>query len=191
MTESANSDDRELMRRVASGSSEAFATLYDRHAGLVLGLLTRMLGRDGAAEEVLQETFLQAWEQAARYDTAKAAPKGWLLMMARSRALDRIRSRSSRRSRDLKATEEGLFANPTVDPEASARIAEDERSRQIRSALGELPDEQRRAIELAFFDGLTHTEVAETLETPLGTVKSRILLGMRKLRTTLAPYRIR
>lgn len=177
------------MERVAQGSTDAFAALYDRHSGIVLGLLTRMLGADGTAEEVLQETFLQAWEQASRYDGSKADPRGWLLMMARSRALDRIRSRSSRENRDQKATEEGVLARTITQPRAPDRLADEERSRRIQAALENLPPEQRSAIELAFFEGMTHTEVAETLQAPLGTVKSRILLGMRKLRPLLTPYR--
>ena len=189
MTDGAELDDRALVERVACGDSASFAELYDRHAGIVLGLLTRMLGRDGTAEEVLQETFLQAWEQASRYDEARATPRGWLLVIARSRALDRIRSRTSRQQRDRRATDEDLLLSGSVGAEGPARLEEEERSLRIRAALDELPSEQRRAIELAFFDGLTHNEVATALGAPLGTVKSRILLGMRKLRTVLTPYR--
>ncbi|MGH9381136.1 MAG: RNA polymerase sigma factor [Thermoanaerobaculia bacterium] len=178
------------MLRVAAGDTQAFAGLYDRHAGLVLGLLTRMLGGDGSAEEVLQETFLQAWEQAARYDEQRASARGWLLMMARSRALDRLRSRRSRQERDRVSIEEGLLAYGAVAPEGPSRIRSDETTRAVAEALAALPPEQGRAVELAFFDGLTHTQVAEVMNCPVGTAKSRILLGLRKLRSTLAPYQI-
>ena len=182
-------NDRELISRVADGDTGSFATLYDRHSGVVLGLLTRMLGRDGSAEEVLQETFLQAWDRVEEYDPGRAAPRSWLLMIARSRAVDRIRSRGSRKDRNRKATEEGVLSETVADPVAPERLEQRNRSREIRSALEALPPEQREPIELAFFEGLTHREIAEDLGTPLGTIKSRILLGMKKLRGPLTPYR--
>ncbi|HVR96698.1 MAG TPA: sigma-70 family RNA polymerase sigma factor [Thermoanaerobaculia bacterium] len=172
------------MSRVAHGDGEAFARLFDLHAPVVLGLLYRILGSRGEAEEVLQEVFLQTWTQSARYDGDRSSPRAWVLMLARSRAFDRLRRRDSARRRDEEAGAEArLMAVPPVGTE---RLEARERSERVSSALGLLSPEQRRCIELAFFEGLTHTQIAERLEAPLGTVKSRILLGMNKLRQALS-----
>jgi len=177
-------EDRELMRRVADRDSGAFAFLFERHAPVALGLLQRILGGRGEAEEVLQEVFLQIWTQAGRYDGARSTPRGWILMLARSRALDRLRRRESARRREETAGEE---AGAAVSPLGTERLENLEVKRQVGSALGALSPDQRRCIELAFFEGLTHTQIAARLEEPLGTVKSRILLGMNKLRQALSP----
>jgi RNA polymerase sigma-70 factor, ECF subfamily len=149
----------------------------------MLGLLARMLGDRGEAEEVLQEAFLLAWRQAGRYRPDLATPRGWLLMLARSRALDRLRANRSRVAReDVVAEERG-----EVDLAAEQEMLAGANRARVRAALDELPTEQRRALQLAFFAGLTHNEIASRLGEPLGTVKSRILLGMNKLRRALAP----
>jgi RNA polymerase sigma-70 factor (ECF subfamily) len=176
-------EDRQLMSRVAARDRAAFTRLFEVHAPGALGLLHRILGARGEAEEVLQEVFLQIWTQADRYDGARSSPRGWILMMARSRALDRIRRRASSRRREEAAGEE---IGESVPPLGTENLESVERRRQIHSALGQLSDDQRRCIELAFFEGLTHTQIAERLEAPLGTVKSRILLGMNKLRQALS-----
>lgn len=176
-------EDRELMSRVAARDGAAFARLFELHAPVALGLLDRILGRRGEAEEVLQEVFLQVWMQADRYQADRSSPRGWLLMLARSRALDRLRRRDAARRREEAAGDEGGEAIPAIGTE---RLERAERRRQVDSALGLLSPEQRRCIELAFFEGLTHTQIAERLEAPLGTVKSRILLGMNKLRQALS-----
>lgn len=173
------------MRQVATGNPDAFAELYDRNAGVVLGFLRRMVDTRGVAEELLQDTFLQAWDQSERYDGDRGAPRSWILTMAHSRAIDWIRSSQSRRKRNRRAATEGVVASQVVDRDASERLADRERTQQIRDALDGIPEEQRAAIELAFFGGLTHTQVAEALDAPLGTVKSRILLGFEKLRSAL------
>ncbi len=175
--------DLELVERLAIGDESALAALYDRYASLVLGFLVRMVGAGGEAEEVLQEVFLQAWRQAGRYRRELSSPRGWLLMLARSRALDRLKSAQASRRREEAVRVEEPHA---VAPVGSDRLESDERRRQVRSALSELPPGQRQAIELAFFEGLSHTEIAARLGAPLGTVKSRVLLGMRKLRLLLA-----
>ena len=178
-------EDLHLLGRVAAGDRDAFARLFDRHASVALGLLTRLLGERGSAEEVLQETFLQVWQQARRYQPRLARPRAWILMMARSRALDRLRAQGARERREAAVARWDSTASPPV---ATANLESEERRRAVAAALETLPAEQRQAIELAFFGGLTHTEIAARLAAPLGTVKSRILLGMNKLRQSLASY---
>jgi RNA polymerase sigma-70 factor (ECF subfamily) len=177
------SEDRNLMSRVAAGDGGAFARLFDLHAPTVLGLLHRMLGGRGEAEEVLQEVFLQVWTQGSRYDGDRSSPRGWILMLARSRALDRLRRREASRRRE---EEVGGESTGAAGPLGTTRLEARERRERIHGALKQLSPEQRHCIELAFFEGLTHTQIAERLEAPLGTVKSRILLGMNKLRQALS-----
>lgn len=171
------------MDRIAGGDGQAFARIFELHSPVTLGLLVRILGRRSEAEEVLQEVFLQVWTQADRYEASRSTPRGWILMLARSRALDRLRRReSSRRREEGAAEEDGL---QEVAPVGTERLEAVERRDQVHSALGSLTPEQRHCIELAFFEGLTHTQIADRLKAPLGTVKSRILLGMNKLRQAL------
>lgn len=174
----------DLIRRIAAGDGGAFARVFELWSPAALGLLVRILGRRSEAEEVLQEVFLQVWTQAARYDAERSSPKGWILMLARSRALDRIRRREVARRREEEAGSEPRLA--LVPPVGTERIEAAETKNRVSSALGLLTPEQRRCIELAFFEGLTHTQIAERLESPLGTVKSRILMGMNKLRQALS-----
>jgi RNA polymerase sigma-70 factor (ECF subfamily) len=173
------------MSRIALGDGEAFARIFEMHSPVTLGFLVRILGRRSEAEEVLQEVFLQVWSQAGRYEAGRSTPRGWILMLARSRALDRLRRRESSRRREEGVAEEEGLSEP-VPPVGTARLEAVERRDRVHSALGGLTPEQRRCIELAFFEGLTHTQIAERLEAPLGTVKSRILLGMNKLRQALS-----
>jgi len=177
------SQETDLVRRIASGDGDALTRLFDLHSPVALGLLVRMLGGRAEAEEVLQETFLQVWMQAGRYEESRSTPRGWILMLARSRALDRLRRRDARRRREEEVSEDGARA---VHPVGTDRLEAVERSSRIGVALGILSPEQRHCIELAFFEGLTHSQIAERLQAPLGTVKSRILLGMNKLRQALS-----
>jgi RNA polymerase sigma-70 factor (ECF subfamily) len=172
----------DLLRRIGAGDSAALAEVFDTHSPLVLGLLFRILGRRSEAEEVLQEVFLQVWMQAERYDPDRASPRGWIL--ARSRALDRLRRRESSRRREEEVSSQTEFL--AVHPLGTERLEAVERRSRITSALSLLSKDQRHCIELAFFEGLTHTQIAERLQAPLGTVKSRILLGLNKLRQTLS-----
>lgn len=144
------------------------------------------MGRREIGEELLQETFLQAWNEAGRYRPERATPRGWLLMMARSRAIDRLRSRGARARREESVGRE-LAGTGSVDPVGTAELERQEVARRVQGALQGLPAEQRQAIELAFYEGLSHARVAARLGQPLGTVKSRILLGMVKLRQALSP----
>ena len=174
--------DARLLDGVAAGDADALALLFDRHGAAVLGLLTRMLGRGGEADEVLQEVFLWLWKHPRRYDAGRSSLRGWLLVLARSRALDVLRADRSRRVREEGVERDRPLAH---EPVPLADLEQRERQRRLRAALVNLPEEQRRCIELAFFVGLSHSQIAARLEQPLGTVKSRIQLGMAKLRAAL------
>lgn len=173
-----------LVSRIADGDGGALAAAFDLYSPAVLGLLCRILKGRTEAEEVLQEVFLQVWTQAGRFDPQRSSPRGWILMLARSRALDRLRRRDSSRRREEEVAVEA--APVALRPVGTERLEAVERRRRVLSALGVLSPEQRDCIELAFFEGLTHTQIAERLQAPLGTVKSRILLGMNKLRQALS-----
>ena len=175
--------DVELVVRAAVGDREAFAALFERHASVVLGVLVRMLRRREVAEEILQEVFLQAWQRAGGYRPERATPRGWLLMMARSRAIDWLRSSGAQSRREQTVYELDL---PQAEmPSAPRELESAERRARVGDALGGLPPEQRDCIRMAFFEGLSHSQVAARLGQPLGTVKSRILLGMNKMREAL------
>ena len=187
MQPAANSqaEDLESLRLLVSGDQGAAAGLYDRHSRALYSLILRILGDEGEAEDVLQEVFVQAFRQAGRYDASRGAVAAWLLMMARSRAIDRLRTR---RTRVEGRTGEVQVLNdlPDAQPDAASVIIGEEQTRLVRDALAELPLVQRVAIELAYYEGLSHTEIAERLEQPLGTIKTRIRLGLLKLRDELA-----
>ncbi len=182
--EPASQADLDLLRRIAGGSGDALGAFYDRYSSLVWGLLRRMLGEGGEAEEVMQEAFLQVWREANRYNPERATPRGWLLLIARSRALDRLRKRSALQRREEAIAKESSAR--AIAPLGSRRLEYRESRERISSALDRLPREQRRVIELAFFQGLSQTEIAARLGAPLGTVKSRALLGMKRLREIFA-----
>ena len=176
---SAATQDSELLQRASKGDSTAVLQLYDRHAGAVLALAIRILGGRDEAEEVVQESFVKVWQEAATYDAGRAGFRAWICTIARNRSLDLLRRRGSanRAKPQLREPDRG------VEPEAAEIGADGARARTV---LATLPAPQREAIELAYFEGLTHTEIAERTGTPLGTVKTRILDGMRKLRDALA-----
>lgn len=178
-------DDAALVRRVADRRQEALAELYDRYSRLLLALTGRILGRVAEAEEVVQESFLQAWSQAGNYDPSRASVSTWLVLIARSRALDRLRSRRvSERTVESARAE----APPShTSSEGPAAVLFRERRVRVGEELGKLPEEQRQVLDLAFFEGLTQREIAERTGIPLGTVKTRTLLAMQKLRTALRP----
>lgn len=177
--------DLDAIKRLAAGDADALALLYDRHSRLVYSLAFRVLGDTLEAEEVVQDVFAQAWRQASRYDTSRGAVVAWLLMMTRSRAIDRVRSR---RGLPPLAPDgwKGLaeMEDPSTGPEMATLTGE--QIARLRAALDQLPLVQRTTIELAFYEGLTHVEIAERLEQPLGTVKTRIRLGLLKLRSAVA-----
>lgn len=180
--------DQELIsfvQRIAKGDQAALAALYDSTNRLVYGLILRVLGDSSTAEEVLLDVYTQVWRQAATYDTGRGSPLAWLTTIARSRAIDRLRSGWQEQQRkeplDLLTDRETGVASPEEMTVAS------ERQRFVRSALALLSPEQREVIELAYYGGLSHSEIAAKLNQPLGTVKTRTRLGMIKLRDALAP----
>lgn len=181
-------EDREAdvacMRRVVQGDSRAFADLYDRHVRPVFSLVLRIVTDQGEAEDLVQEVFAQAWTQARRYDAGRGPVSAWLLTIARSRAIDRLRARRGQKALVApSATPVADVPDPGLTQEMLVLNAE--QLGRLRTAIGELPLLQRLALELAYFEGLSHTEVAERLEQPLGTVKTRIRAALQRLRGAL------
>jgi RNA polymerase sigma-70 factor (ECF subfamily) len=168
---------------MARGDGSAVAEVYDRHARAIYSLALRMLSDAADAEDVVQEVFTQAWRQADRYDPSRAPVIGWLLVITRARALDRLRAR---RSRIASAPLDVRIAEP-VDPGPGQDLQaiDHEDAERVRRALEALPDGQREAIELAYYKGLSQSDIAETLEQPLGTVKTRMRTALLKLREAL------
>lgn len=176
--------DLRLVGRLASGDLDAAAELYDRHAGRILALAQRILHDESDAEDVLQEVFSQAWRTAARYEAERGTVAGWLLMMARARAIDRLRARRARPH----TTGAVPLDRVTGDAQSPAtQLIASEQLARVRQGLRALPDDQRAALELAYFEGLTQTEIAERLAAPLGTVKTRIRTALATLRRSLRP----
>jgi RNA polymerase sigma-70 factor (ECF subfamily) len=174
-----------LVESVAAGDQSALATLYDATNRFIYSLILRVLGDMGSAEEVLIDVYTQLWRQAASYDANRGAPLAWMATIARSRAIDRLRSSWQDQHRKESLDVLGDAPANAASPEESA--AASERQRFVREALNLLTPEQRRVIELAYYSGLSHSEIAEKLNQPLGTVKTRTRLGMMKLREALAP----
>jgi RNA polymerase sigma-70 factor (ECF subfamily) len=173
-----------LVGRLASGDLDAAGELYDRHAGKVLALARRIVRDDGDAEDIVQEVFSQAWRTATRYEAGRGTVAGWLLMMARTRAIDRLRARQSRPD----TIGDVLLDRMPGQSEAPAdALIAGEQYARIRQGLGELPAEQRTALELAYFEGLSQSEIAERLAAPLGTIKTRIRTALTTLRRSLRP----
>ncbi len=172
-----------LIARTGNGEEEAFAALYDATAPAVHGLVLRILNDRPAAEEVTADVYLQVWRQAVRYDATRGTALAWLLMLARSRAVDRLRAHAARaREREpMRAAETLPSAVPGPDEDAALA----QRRTIVAAALAALPVEQRTPIELAYWAGLSHSEIAAALALPLGTVKTRIRIGMTRLREAL------
>lgn len=185
-TAESEAEDRECLRRLAAGDGDAAARLYDRHSRTVYSLVLRIVGDEGDAEDVVQEVFAQAWRQAARYDASRGAVGAWLLMMARTRAIDHLRGRRARPGMHTAGDERAAHRIPDRMRDAAAEMIDAEQVRRVKQALGALPIVQRLAIELAYYEGLTQREIAARLEEPLGTVKTRIRLALLKLREALA-----
>jgi RNA polymerase sigma-70 factor, ECF subfamily len=181
-------EDARLVRRMAEGDKHAFAQLYDRFSGPLYGTAMRILHDTAEAQDIVHDTFLALWEKAATFDTARGNAFAWAVTFVRNRAIDRVRKRQ-RRAELLAAS---APADLGYEENAASRSGGDsaqagEEARAIRAAMATLPVEQKRAVELAFFGGLTQEEIARQLAEPLGTVKARIRRGLIKLRDSLAP----
>ena len=168
---------------MAGGDSSALADLYDRHARAIYSLALRILADAAEAEDVVQDVFTQAWRQATRYDAARAPVAGWLMIMTRARSLDRLRRRRARIATTEMDPAMPHPRDPEIDQETLAITSE--QAERLRGALGVLPDVQRTAIELAYYEGLSQSDIATRLQQPLGTVKTRIRTGLLKLRDVL------
>jgi RNA polymerase sigma-70 factor (ECF subfamily) len=175
--------DEELMAMVHDGDLRAFEVIFDRHAAVAFSLAYRMCGRRAMAEDVVQEAFLSLWRSGARYDRARGSVRSWVLSAVHNRAIDAFRRESLRDGRVVSedALAERIPDAVRTDEEAERR----DDARRVRTALEALPADQRRVIELAFFGGFTHAQIAEMLELPSGTVKGRMRLGLGKLRVAL------
>jgi RNA polymerase sigma-70 factor (ECF subfamily) len=179
--------DREMLAQVARGDQRAFGKLYDRLSSPLYSLAVRMLGDSAEAQDALQEVFLQIWRRAAAYDAEQSSVFSWAVLMTRSRVIDRLRARGRRlrvivTSTDDAAQAEIVPASASSTESAADTAGRNEEAVRVRSSLNKLPAEQREAIELAFFNDLTHHEIAAQLGQPLGTIKARIRRGLLKLR---------
>jgi len=176
--------DRASVARIARGDQSAFAELYDRHVRLVYSLALRILQNGADAEDIVQEVFAQVWAQAGRYDASRGAVAAWMLTLTRSRAIDKLRAKRAR----PEAAADASAAESVVDLAAAQDLdlLSAEQVTRLQRALKELPDAQRTALELAYYEDLTHVEVAARLGEPLGTVKTRIRQAVMKLREALA-----
>jgi RNA polymerase sigma-70 factor (ECF subfamily) len=176
---------------MAQGDEQALSQLYDRFGKVLYAVAFRVVNQQADAEEVVMEAFSQAWREAPRFDQGRGSVAAWLTMMTRSRALDLIRSQSRRERMTDTAAREEPAAGPAMSsgfPTPGTSVLDEERRRAVAQALSSLSPPQREAIELAYYDGLSQSEIADRLKEPLGTIKTRMRLGMQKLREALRPY---
>jgi RNA polymerase sigma-70 factor (ECF subfamily) len=176
--------DAELIGRVAAGDEASFARLYDRFSPGLYSLVLRMVHDEKEAEDVMQDGFAHMWRRAATYDPARSSAFTWAVMIFRNKAIDRLRIRQ-RRDRTTEAATAETTTFPQRDDVSAVAAEMRERHSLIRAALAQIPDEQKEAVELAFFGGLTHEQIAGQLATPLGTIKARIRRGLLRLRECL------
>jgi RNA polymerase sigma-70 factor (ECF subfamily) len=177
--------DEDLMQLVAGGDARAFEVIYERHCTAVFSLAYRICGVRTAAEEVAQEAFLSIWRSGARYDRTRGSVRTWLLGVVHNRAIDALR-RSTVHDR-LRAADDTAAERVEAPDRTDVEVARREEARSMRAVLGALPTEQRRVVELAYFGGFTHEQIAEMLGTPLGTVKGRMRLALEKMRASIEP----
>jgi RNA polymerase sigma-70 factor, ECF subfamily len=175
--------DEEVMQLVQRGDPQAFELLYDRHGGAAYSLAYRIVGKQAAAEDVVQEALLSIWRSRRRYDATRGSVRTWILGIVHNRAIDGLRRSSvhDRRRETLDIVEERFEASERTDVEVARR----EEARSVRGALETLPTEQRQTIELAYFGGFTQNQIAELMDEPVGTVKGRMRLGLEKMRREL------
>jgi RNA polymerase sigma-70 factor (ECF subfamily) len=175
--------DEDIVQRIAEGDRAAMAELYDRYANMVFSLACRIVSLPADAEDVVQEVFTQAWRQALRYEPGRASAAGWLLNITRTRAIDRLRANRTRQR--VSGDGERIATAPAAGDDQEQGAIQTERAVRVRAALESLGQAQREAIDLAYFGGLSHGEIAARLQEPLGTVKTRIRTGLLKLREAL------
>lgn len=175
--------DEDLMQLVRRGEAPAFEIVYERHSGAAFSVAYRMCGKRAVAEEVVQEAFISLWRSGARYDRTRGSVRTWVLGIVHNRAIDALRRGIVHDRR--RASDEGIAERFEAPEHTELEVARRDEAREIRSALRELPDEQSRVIELSYFGGFTHTEIATMLDAPVGTVKGRMRLGLAKMRHAL------
>ena len=175
--------DEELMQLVYKDREEAFEVIYDRHADAAFSLAYRICSQRALAEDVTQEAFLSLWHSRARYDRSRGSVRTWVLGIVHHRAIDAVRRRGVRDRGEVR--DEGIEARVVAPERTDLEVARREEAREVRNALEQLPAEQSRVIELAYFGGLTHVQIASLLGTPVGTVKGRMRLGLSKMRAAL------
>jgi len=171
------------MGLVRASNSRAFEIVYERHSGVAFSLAYRMVGSRNAAEDVVQEAFLSIWRSGARYERSRGSVRTWVLGIVHHRAIDALRRSSVHDKR--RASDEGIEERFEARDRTDAEVARRDEARTVRSAMETLPSEQCQVIELAYFGGFTHTEIADMLQTPIGTVKGRMRLGLEKMRGQL------
>jgi RNA polymerase sigma-70 factor, ECF subfamily len=176
--------DEDVMARFQDGDARAFEVIFDRHAAVAFSLAYRICGRRAIAEDVVQESFLSLWRSGARYDPTRGSVRSWILSTVHNRAIDSFRKERVTTTRNV--GDEGLAERIPAPQRTEAEIERRDDARQVRAALTTLPEEQRRVIELAYFGGFSHTQIAELLGLPAGTVKGRMRLGLTKMRVALA-----
>ena len=175
--------DEDLMQLMRRGDPRAFEAVYERHSAAAFSLAYRMVGRGNVAEDVVQEAFLSIWRSGARYERARGSVRTWVLGIVHHRAIDQLRRSSVHSKR--RASDEGIEERLESGERTDVEVARRDEAEAIRTAMETLPPEQSHVIELAYFGGFTHTEIADILETPVGTVKGRMRLGLEKLRDRL------
>ncbi|WP_455244061.1 sigma-70 family RNA polymerase sigma factor [Petrachloros mirabilis] len=181
--------DPALLANVVKGDQQAFGQLYDHSSTLLYTMAFRILGNREEANELLQDVYLEVWRKVARYDVGRGSPIAWLITLTRSRAIDRLRARSTKQKAAMSPIENTTTSHiADLGPSPYETQADQELRMAVGNAMTSLPPAQQQAIELAYYEGLSHQEIASRLNQPLGTVKTRIKLGMSKLRETLKTY---
>jgi len=178
--------DRDLMARLRSGDEDAFRGLFDRYAPTANALARRVVRQSHLAEEIVQEAFMAVWRDPGAYDGERGSVKSWLMGMVHHRAVDLVRREEAHRRRAEAAIPEAIEEQGDHADEVVQQLGQPEERRVVRAALDDLPDEQRQVLSMMYFDGLSQSQIAERTGIPLGTVKSRTLLGMRRMRGALA-----
>jgi RNA polymerase sigma-70 factor (ECF subfamily) len=175
--------DEELMELVGAGEMRAFEVIFDRHSGPGYSLALRMCRSKALAEDIVQEAFLSLWRSGTGYDRGRGSVRSWVLSAVHNRAVDALRRAGAKTGRDV--SDEGIAERLRSPDATDVQVERRDQARRVRGALDELPDDQRQVIELAYFGGLSHTQIAEMLELPPGTVKGRMRLGLSKMRSAL------